>query len=301
MMDSEPLIEQANDLRARARAAYRRGELAAAERLYESARLLAHQCGDQPLEDLCACSRAGLAIEQERGDAEVPALRSLLLRNPAPFTGFLAAYWIARHYELKKDSPKALFYSHAALKRARAVNEPEPIAGALNLVGNALLAQGYFAEAGARFEAALEAAGAADPLAAALFRINLGYCQVLTGEPVLGLVNLLQSVRCLRRLDAGRYLAQAHLDSSYAYLEIGRPAAARRHGRRASELAIELGWTTGQKNALYLLGQGARLDGDAEAARAHFASLQANFYPRQPYLPDFLMTADIRALVNLHA
>jgi len=299
--DSETLIEQTHDLRARARDAYRSGDLAGAESLYESARLLAQQGGDEPLEDLCACSRAGLAIELERGDSELPALRALLLRNSTPFTGFLAAYWIARHYELKKDYGKALFYGQAALKRARVVDESEPISGALNLVGNALLAQGYFAEAGTHFEAALAAAPSADPLAGALFGINLGYCQVLTGEPKRGLGNLLRSARYLRRLDASRYLAQAHLDASYGYLEIDRPAAALRHGRRALELAVAVDWTTGQKNALYLLGQSARLNGDAQAARAHFASLQADFYPRQPYLPDFLMSADIRALVNLHA
>jgi tetratricopeptide (TPR) repeat protein len=299
-MQTEELRAHASDLRARARAAYRRGDLTVAEGLYEDARLVARELDDAALEDLCACSKAGLAVEQERGEAEVAFLRGLMLRSTAPFTSFLAAYWIARHYELKKDSERALFYGRAALHRAKAVDEGEPLAGALIMVGNALLARGSFAEAGTHFEEAL-ATRDAGVAAAALARVNLGYCQVLTAEPVRGLGNLLQSARVLKRLGADRYLAQAHLDASYGYLEIGRAARALRHGERALALSQSVGWATGQKNALYLLGQSALLGENFALARAHFALLQTSFYPHQPYLPDFLMTVDIREMVNLHA
>ena len=70
-------------------------------------------------------------------------------------------------------------------------------------------------------------------------------------------------------------------------------------------LALELAERTQQrdsvKNALYLLGETAHLNGDDEGARRYFTRLQSDFFPDEVYLPGFLMTVDIRKLINLHA
>ena len=69
----------------------------------------------------------------------------------------------------------------------------------------------------------------------------------------------------------------------------------------ALRLAESLGDQDALKNALYLLGEVANLNGDLESARGYFGRLHRDFFPEAGYLPDFLLVVDIRRLVNLHA
>ena len=53
-----------------------------------------------------------------RGDSELPRLREILVRNVDPVNCRIAAYNIARHYELTKNYKKSLFYARITLGRA---------------------------------------------------------------------------------------------------------------------------------------------------------------------------------------
>ena len=66
-------------------------------------------------------------------------------------------------------------------------------------------------------------------------------------------------------------------------------------------LAEELEDLDARKNALYLLGEAASLEGDIETARHCFGELQQRFYPDKPFVSEFLLSVDVRKVVNLRA
>jgi Tfp pilus assembly protein PilF len=130
---------------------------------------------------------------------------------------------------------------------------------------------------------------------------NLGYCSILQGRHRQGYTYLYQSLRLLRRFGAERYQISSRLDLCFAHLETGHYRHAWRHGVAALELAQRMGEPDSVKNALYLLGEVANLQGDLDLARSYFSRLQREFFPDASYLPGFLLAVDVRKLVNLHA
>jgi hypothetical protein len=66
-------------------------------------------------------------------------------------------------------------------------------------------------------------------------------------------------------------------------------------------LAEEFADEEALKNTLYLLGEAVNLTGDAARARALFSRLQRDYFPRNGFIPDFLLAVDVRKLVNLRA
>jgi hypothetical protein len=108
-----------------------------------------------------------------------------------------------------------------------------------------------------------------------------------------------RSLRTLRRL-AQRWW-EPELTLTYGYLKIGRSERALFHGRAALAAAESHGETQTIKNALFLLGEAANEAGDGEGAYAFFARLQRDYYPDQPFLPNFLLAVDVTGLVNLKA
>ena len=112
---------------------------------------------------------------------------------------------------------------------------------------------------------------------------------------------LYESLRTLRRFGSERYLVSTLLDLSFAHIETGRYDHAQRRAVTALCLAERTEQPDSIKNALYLLGEAANLNGDMEAAQNHFTKLQRDFFPDASYLPSFLMTVDIRKMINLHA
>src|SRR4029077_11697847 len=107
-----------------------------------------------------------------------------------------------------------------------------------------------------------------------------------------------ESLATLRRIGAERYQLHPRLDLCFAHLESGRPRSAELHGRKALAIAESIGDADATKNALYLLGEAASLQGDSFGARRYFSRLQESYFPDQPYLPSFLMAIDVRKLIN---
>jgi tetratricopeptide (TPR) repeat protein len=95
-------------------------------------------------------------------------------------------------------------------------------------------------------------------------------------------------------------LALNHLDLAYAYLEIRRPRPAIRHAARALDLARHFKDEANVKNSLYLLGEAWHLHGDDAEARRHFEQL-ADRYDNLPFIADFLLSVDVRQMINLRA
>jgi tetratricopeptide (TPR) repeat protein len=289
------------ELRNRGQQAIDAGQLEAAVEILQEAVDLAAERGDTRLIDLTVCNRAAALVELGRGEGELPRLREILVRNNDPVNCRIAAYTIARHYEVTKNYKKALFYARITLDRSALLDRRDWLASSHNLIGNTLLAESYIEPACAEYEKALELIPGEPTPALAKILINIGYCRILERRHAEGYRLLYRSLRLLRRFGARKYEVLARLDLCFAHLETQHYRLARRQGMLALGLAESIGDSASVKNALYLLGEVANLDGDIETARGHFERLQQDFFPEAGYLPEFLLAVDIRKLVNLHA
>lgn len=269
--------------------------------LFESALGLARQMGDPVLADRAYCNCATVVIFLRRVDGEIQGLRTILTRNQDTENSRLAAHHIAQYFEIQKSFKKALFYARVALDRSELLERRDWIASSHNRIGNILMAESYFDEACAEYEKALTLSDAMAPVWRARILDNVGYCRVLQKRYHEGFSLLYESLRTLRRFDAQRFLISTHLDLCLAHLEVGRLADARRNGEAALVRAEHFGDTDATKNCLYLLGQTASLaKGGERAARLYFAKLQ-HYFPDAPFLTDFLLSIDVRKMINLKA
>lgn len=292
------------ELRVRGAQAIEAGRLEEAKALFEEAVAWAEQSGDSNLVDLAVCNLAAAAIDLGQGEREIPRLREILMRGADPVNCRIAAYNIARYYDLKRHFKKALFYAQIARDRSEHLGRREWLASSHNQLGNLLISESFFENASLEFEQAL-ALSPDDAFDAevrrALIKDNLGYCYIVEGRYPEGFRLLFQSYRALRRAGAKRYSVLPRMALCFAYLEVGRPASALRCGREALELAEVTEYVEAVKNLLYLLGEAANLEGDLVLARRYFSRLQSEFYPNAGYLPDFLLAIDVRKLINLRA
>ncbi|HXT20658.1 MAG TPA: hypothetical protein VN923_07915 [Thermoanaerobaculia bacterium] len=267
-----------------------------------SAALAAARCaGLSDLVDRTRCAEATIAIELGEAASPLPGLREILVRNGNAENCSRAARVIARAYELTKDYRKSLFYARVARDRAEEAHSPERLGVAYNQMGNALLGQSLFGEAADSFRQALGRIPASQIEWRLICTANLAYCGLLEGRLREGLRSLYRVLREARRHRLTRLEMIARVDLCYAYLELDRLREAERCGRRGLALAEWVGEQTGIKNAMYLLGQVAVLQGEEERARDHFGALQRRFYPGQNHLADFLVSVDVRPLINLRA
>lgn len=288
-------------LRRRARQAYRLGEFAESLALYDRAWEWARRHGGPDDLDRALCGRASVAIELGNGDGLVSSLREVLMRSANDENCFLAANNLGRAYELKRLPKKAAFYARMAYDRALLVGSREWLASALNLLGNACLAESRTNEAKQQYTAALELIPRTMETWRALIEQNLGYAHVVDSNLTAGFGLLYRSLRALRRLGALRYTASVHVDLAFGHLEAGRPRLALRHARVAISRAEQDGDRELLKNALYLLGEAANLSNSSHEARQSFSRLQLEFFPNSGHLPDFLLAVGVRGMVSLRA
>lgn len=290
-----------DELRRRGRQSVEDGHLDTAVDLFDRALAWAKDHGSADDVDRAWCGRSAAAIELGRKDEVLPRLRKILMRNRDQENCFLAAYNVARAYELGKEYHKALFYARIARERAQRVNHGPWLASSHNQVGNLHLAESYFDEARKEFEQALEHLPPAKTALHGLIYDNLGYCAVVQGRYEEGFRLLYKSLRLLRRLGAAHYYLYTHMSLCYAHLEVDRLDDALRHGVRALSMAQERSELQAVKNSLFLVGEAYLLAGDGAQAQQKFEQLQQSFYPDQEFLTDFLLAVDIRGMINLRA
>src|SRR5215207_5620654 len=241
MSDHAQGIEAAfEELRSRGEREIQAGRLEEAAEILDQALAWVREQGDQRLVDLAVCNRSAVVIELGRGDSELPRLREILLRNSDPAGCRIAAYNIARHYELTKNYKKALFYARITRDRSESLGRRDWLASSYNLIGNTLLAESFVEQASAEYEKALALIPDEPSVARAQILDNLGYCRVLQGRTAEGYTLLYESLRWLRRLGARRHEISARLDLCFAHLETGRYRHARRQGTLALNLAESL-------------------------------------------------------------
>lgn len=312
-------VEGAEDfetLRDRGRQLVTRGAYREASAVYRAAVDVATAAGEVDLADEALCGWGAAETELGNGAKVMPQLRRILLDSMVDHNRCLAAYTIARAHELQGATRKALFY--AQLSRQYSVHVPQrsDLTGiSHNLLGNLLVAEGREADAATEYRMALRHADVSPPTWVAAAETNIGYCLLVDAigsegrrrarsrraKMREGLHLIYRSIRTFRREGAVQYAMLPHLDLCLAHLELKRPASARRHGRRALELAERYEDVATIKNCLYLLGQVALLDDEADVAHQYFSELEQRFYPERTGLAAVLMSLDLRQLMNLRA
>jgi tetratricopeptide (TPR) repeat protein len=288
-------------LRTAAAAAVQAGNLEEALALLDAAIEQALRCGDAELADRAWCNRAAIAINRGELEEPLPELRRILMANRSQEASFLAAYNIARIYELRKEHKKGLFYAQIARDRATALGNDEWLGAALNQMGNFQVADSHFAVAADSYRRSLALLPEASCEVRHTVGANLGYCALTEGQLQRGLALLYRSLRAARRSGWRRLEMIAHLDLCYGLMERRRLRLSWAHGTRGLAIAEEIGEPDPIKNGLYLLGEVAVMAGEPERGHGLFTDLQRRFYPDQPYLPDFLASVDVRRMINLRA
>lgn len=284
-----------------AQAALDAGRLEEAHRRLTAAHEVARRHGDADLVDHAFCAESAVAIALGDVETPVPQLREILVRNRSHENCILAAYNIARAYELRKDYKKSLFYARIARDRAHQTQNHRRLAAAHNQIGNALLAESHFEQAVDSYQRALALLSQHPGEWELACTANLGYCDLVRGRHREGLRRLYRVLREARRRKLLRLEMTTRLDLCYGHMELGRYRSAERYGRRGLVLAEQVAEVDWVKNALYLLGEVAVLVGRRDEARERFGELQRRFYPDQPYLADFLVGVDVRPVINLRA
>jgi len=303
-LDEVPFDERFEALLERGRVHLEAERYEDALRCYEEAEEAAGRLGERRAEERAFVSRCAVLIATERGLAAelFQRLRQILMASDDAVNCRLAAYNIARAYEFAKEHRKGLFYARIALDRSRLLESSDWLASSHNQIGNFLLAESRFDAAREEYERAL----ALLPEETASIRRakiydNLGYALVVVGRFHEGLALLYRSLRMVRSLGARRELIFPHLDLCFALLEVGRYRHALRHGAIALALAEEADEEDSIKHALFLLGEAAQQGHDPALARRSFERLQERYFPEASYLPEVLLTVDVRKLINLKA
>lgn len=299
-MAADPITEYEH-LRCRGSEALRSGRLREALESFTAALSLAEQVGDPIVLDRARCNRFAVAIELGDTAEAVRVLAPILMRQADDENCRLAAYNLARVYQIRKDLKRAMFYARSAQKYALALGRQDRIATGHSQIGSILLAGSYFDQALAEFETALAKAPEEASVERGIILDNLGYSLLLLGRPREGFRFLYQSLRMQRALGERLYQIGPRLSLCFGYLELGRYGRAQHHGRAALLLAEDAGEPEGLKAALFLLGESAKLNGLDLLARRYFSRLQESFFPKDTYLTDLLMVIDARQMINLKA
>ena len=295
-------IDYFHHLRQKIRAEIASGRLDAALELCDEAIEWARELGSTEDLDHAICNRAGILIARGEGDGAVSDLRRILMRSATPSSSFHAAHAISVYHELRQESVKGLFYARLAVSHSEKADSAEFLSSACNKLAILLATDSEFAEASDNFRRALANSAEGDSLQRALILANLGYCLSVQEELPEGFDLLFRSLRMMNRLGIEAWQRIPRLGLTFAYLEVDRPAAARRHGRRALDISEKAeGCDQHVKHALYLLGETEKQAGHEEKAYELFCGLQDRFYPDEPFVVDLLMATDTRKLVNLMA
>lgn len=302
-VDMTTLEARYQELRDRGLEATRLGRFLEAKVAFTQAAGIAEALGEAH-QDRAFCNLSSIDIELGSDiEAIIPRLRQILVKGADLESTRLAAYHLARAYELRAEYKKALFYARVARERSERTGLRAWVASSHNQMGQLLIAESSFTEARAELEEAMDLMPRDDDnlVGLASVKVNLGYCLFVHKEHVKGFALLFEALRTLRQIGARGLESLAHETLCFGYLEINRLRHAVRHGLRALQLAEEEGEEQTVKNVLFLLGETANVAGNSEEAQAYFTRLQEQHFPEHEFLADFLLAVNVRDLVNLRA
>lgn len=285
-----------------AQRAFSLGRLQRSLALFTAAEEEARRSGDRELTDRAFCNRCVALLELDQLHGSVGELKQVLMRSRDPFTSWMAAHYTAQLYEGEGNLARALAYARRADDLAGASGEARLRAASANQHGVLALRDSQFEEAAACFRTALQLLGEGSPdqLNTAIFRDNLGYCLMCTGQVEAGLELCRQAAAGLESLGARQFLTEVYQDLCYGALQQGHFDQALEWGARALDLAVEFGNDTVERNTLMLLADAAMDAGDQDIADGYLDRL-CTYYPDFQGMKVFLQTFNVREVINLKA
>lgn len=294
--------ERFEGLRRRAADAFNDTRYEESRELYAQALQVARDLDEQVLVDRAFCGHTAAILALGEGENEVGPLRETLMRSGDDETCFLASYILATQvFDSEQDYRKSLFYARVARAHAERLGRKDWLASCHNQIANALLATSFFEDACEQYETAFELVPEEARFERALILDSLGYCRLVQGRHSEGFGMIFKSLRILRRLALPRFEALPCISLAYGYVDIGRYRPALKHGFRALQLAEAAEDRDTTKQALYMLGEAAKMAGASHAAYRFYTRLQTEFYPGDNSLAELLLTVDTRNLINLRA
>jgi tetratricopeptide (TPR) repeat protein len=281
---------------------FSRGQLDRALRFFNAAEEEAKRLGDRELADRAFCNRCVVLLELERLDGAVGELKHVLIRSRDPFTSWMAAYYTAQVYEAEGNVARALAYARRASELAETCGERRARAASANQHGVLALKDSHFAEAGERFQEALQLADERDVdlIGTSIMRDNLGYCLMCTGDVAGGLSLCGDAAATLEKVGARQFLPEVYQDLCYGALQQGNFVGAREIGEKALGLSREFNHPTVERNTLMLLADAA-MDADDEAATDSYLQSLSTYYPDFRGMKSFLRAFNVREVINLKA
>ena len=303
MHSNTPDRDRFEDLRQQIRAAVGRRDLAQALELCEQAQRWADRHGLPADADFARCSRDAVLLHMGQGEFVVRDLQKILMRSSEPLNRHLAAYNLSFFYELREDFSKSRFYAELALDHAAQTDLDFYQACSSSRMGNLLIRESHFDEALECYDRAWDLFTEEQHYERLAVLTSMGYCHLACGRFVEGFERLFTVRRSYIRLkmNQGMALGRLRLSFCFGYLEIGKYHQAVLHGKAGIRIGEECRDSDLVKKALYLLGEAEKLNGNEMTAYTHFARLQEDFYPDNPFLPDLLLDNDTNKLVNLWA
>ena len=270
-----------------------KGEVDDALAAYDRALALATE--DESRE-LITIRKAEALIATEQDGPEVSALPAIVMRRRNARHVYMASTVLLRRYSNAEDRRRAIFYGEIAVSTVRELDDLFARASVLNNLGVVLVEDSQFDHAIEVFEeslACIEKTAAhshADALRCSAV-LNLGGAKIMNDEYEPG-IELIESV--ILQIDDAEWRADALLDLSLGYLNLGEFETAEELGREALSIAC----TRRQiRNGNHLLGEICTRTGRWDEADAHF-DVVANFYPGFKNLKQLLTAVDLCKIVN---
>jgi tetratricopeptide (TPR) repeat protein len=296
-----PARHAAEEARVQAQQLNWKGEFAKALELYDESLAQARETGDAAFIDFIYACRAAAAAEMGPARDELVELKRILLRTKDPQTAFRAAFTGARIYEFTRDFRKAAFYNGIARHHADATGDLLLIVSCESQLGNVLIADSRFEDAAHAYQKALdlsEPPAPITPIGRAIWKDNLGYCQIALDRTAEGLRLVHEALDVLEGEQAVAHTIYPLLDLCFGYLKANRLEESRYFGEAGLERLEHAAEPGVEKNFLYLLGEASQLSGDAAAAGEYFDRL-ASHYPEFRNLRAYLEVFDFRNVINL--
>jgi tetratricopeptide (TPR) repeat protein len=242
----------------------------------------------------------GRPLEAERG------LRQILLAANSTRLRWYTSYQLSRIASEKTETDRALFFAFRCLALAQELAIASFLVASHNRIANLLIFQSDFSRARQHYERALALIPPVsverfyEAVRTALYD-NLGYCLVVLGEALDGLVFLHRAEQRSRQDGTRHLLPEIEQDLAYGYLHLGDFIRARGHAERALDEAQAQRSARVEKNVLVVLCQIHIALGEKDGRYQGYLSRLGRFFPGIGDLERMMREFDFVNAINFRA
>jgi tetratricopeptide (TPR) repeat protein len=287
------------DLHEQAVDALRQGNLAEAEELFALSRRCAQDNQLPGLADRAYCNWAAIRLERDLLEGLRMGLSRVLGESLDLRARQLAAYHLTTYYRTRGNLRAARFYAEMSCQLAEKLGDDQIRATTLHCLGLLWTAESRLEAGRDCLRKSLELRVKQEMSVHTLVTISVySYCAALLSGWAESFWLMDESYAALETLSCGFYEPAIRLSLGFAHLELGERDEALGQGRRALGVMHDLSVTTDEKFAHYLIGESLARKGDLPGALDQFETLQKNFFPQYPDLPQTLVSVRTSQWLN---